>query len=84
MGDIPKQLIFNWDHTAIQTVSCSWTFDKKGIKRIEVTRLDNKRQIAVVVCGTLSGEVLLMQLIYQAGEDISLPAQSRISKWMAY
>ena len=64
MEDIPKEMIINWDHTGINTVpTSSWTMDKKGAKQIEITGLDDKRQITVVVCGTLSGEVLPFQLI---------------------
>jgi hypothetical protein len=41
MEDIPNELIFNWNNTAIQIVPCSsWTFDKKGSKKVEVTGLD--------------------------------------------
>ena len=55
MEDIPDSLIFNWDHTGIQIVPCSsWTYEKKGAKKVEVTGLDEKRQITAVVCGSLS------------------------------
>ncbi len=74
MEDIPNELIFNWDHTGVQIVpSSSWTYDKKGSKKVEVTGLDDKRQITAVVCGTLSGEVLPMQLIYTGKTSACLP-----------
>ena len=58
----------------MQIVPCSsWMYDKKGSKKVEVTSLDDKRQITAVVCGTLSGEVLPMQLIYKGKTSACLP-----------
>ena len=37
MEDIPKDLLINWDQTAMKIVpSSSWTMEKYGIKRVEI------------------------------------------------
>ena len=74
MEDIPQEMILNWDHTAVSIVpGSSWTFEMRGKKRVEITGLDDKRQITAVVCGTLSGETLPLQLIYQGKTSACLP-----------
>ena len=51
--EIPPQLVINWDHTAIKIVpSSSWTMEKKGVKRIEIVAIDDKRQITAVLACT--------------------------------
>ena len=66
MKDIPPKLILNWDQTGLNIVpSSSWTMAKKGSKRVELTGIDNKRQITAVFCGSLTGDLLPIQLIYQ-------------------
>ena len=65
MEEIPPQLIFNWDQTGLNLVPvASWTMELKGSKRVEIKGLDDKRQITGVFCGTLVGEFLPIQLIY--------------------
>ena len=57
MEDIPQEMILNWDDTTVSIVpGSSWTFEIRGIKRVEITGLDDKRQITAVVCSTLRGE----------------------------
>ena len=74
MEDIPQEMILNWDHTAVSIVpGSSWTIEMRGKKRVEITGLDDKRQITAVVCGTLSGETLPLQLIYQGKTSACLP-----------
>ena len=64
--DIPLDLIFNWDQTGLNYVPVSnWTMEKEGAKRVEIKGLDDKRQITAVFGGTLTGEFLPMQLVYQ-------------------
>ena len=59
MEDIPRELIFNWDHTGISIVpGLSWTMELKGSKRVEVVGINNKRQITAVFCGTAKGHFL--------------------------
>ena len=44
MEDIPNELIVNWDQTAMKLVpSGSWTMEKKGTKRVEISAVDDKR-----------------------------------------
>ena len=44
MEDIPPELILNWDQTGINLVpASSWTMDKKGSKRVEITGVNDKR-----------------------------------------
>ena len=64
--DIPLDLIFNWDQTGLNYVPVfNWTMEKEGAKRVEIKGLDDKRQITAVFGGTLTGEFLPMQLVYQ-------------------
>lgn len=74
MEDIPKDLIINWDQTAMKIVpSSSWTMEKKGTKRVEIVAADDKRQITAVFACSLSGTFLPMQIIYQGTTPRCLP-----------
>ena len=45
MEDIPKELLINWNQTAMKIVpSSSWMMEKRGTKRVEITAIDDKRQ----------------------------------------
>lgn len=64
--DVPPSLIINWDHTATKIVpSSQWTMERKGMKRVEIAAVDDKRQITAIFACTLAGKFLPMQLIYQ-------------------
>jgi len=66
LDDVPPELIFNWDQTAILLVpSAQWTMDKKGRKRVPIAGHNDKRQVTAVMCGSLTGEVLPIQMIYE-------------------
>ena len=66
LNEVPPDLIFNWDQTAISLVpSSQWTLDKKGNKRVAIVGHCNKRQITAVMCAALTGEVLPVQLVYE-------------------
>ena len=72
MEDVPPELVLNWDQTGIHLVPAStWTMDKEGSKRVEISGANDKRQITAVFCGTLTGDFLPLQLIY--GQDCTLP-----------
>ena len=72
--EIPKDLILNWDQTGINYVPVSqWTMEKKGSKRVEVIGLGDKRQITAVFAGTLAGDFLPVQLVYQGKTTKCLP-----------
>ena len=74
LEEIPKDLILNWDHTGLKIVpTSSWTMEEKGRKHVEIVVLDDKRQITAVACGTLDGNFLPMQLIYQGTTSACLP-----------
>ncbi|SMN02226.1 hypothetical protein SPONN_625 [uncultured Candidatus Thioglobus sp.] len=82
MEDVPPELIFNWDHTGISIVpGSSWTMELKGSKRVEIIGIDDKRQITAVFCGTLAGEFLPLQLIYQGKTKASLPSHKFPDDW---
>ena len=61
--EIPDDLISNWDHTGINIIpGTAWS---KGLQHEVLLALDDKWQITAVVCGSLTGNLLLFQLIYQ-------------------
>ena len=66
MEDIPPSLVINWNHTAAKIVlSSQWTMERKGMKRMEIAAVDDKRQITAIFACMLSGKLLPIQLIYQ-------------------
>ena len=66
MEEIPAELILNWDQTGVKIVpSSAWTMDAEGSKRVEVAGVNDKRLITAVFCGSLAGDFLLVQVIYQ-------------------
>ena len=43
LANIPRDLILNWDQTALKIVPVnSWTMEKKGSKRVELIAIDDK------------------------------------------
>ena len=65
MENILPELIMNWDQTGIKLVpSSNWTMEKMGTQRLEIIWVNNKCQITAMFCGTLSGDILPIQLIY--------------------
>ena len=82
MDEIPNELIINWDQTAINYVpSGSWTMAKAGSQRVEIVANDDKRQITAVFAGTLTGDFLPPQLIYQGTTNRCLPKVSFPGDW---
>ena len=80
---IPDKLIFNWDNTPINIVPGSQrTITQKGSKIIELIGLGDKCQIAAVVCGTLSGDFLPLQLIYAGKTKACLPNANFPKDWL--
>ena len=45
----------------------------KGSKRVEIVGISDKRQITAVVCGSMAGELLPFQIIYQGKTNACLP-----------
>ena len=66
MEEIPSELILNWDQTGIKIVpSNTWTMEKQGTKRVDIAGANDKRQTTAVLCGSLVGDFLPIQVIYQ-------------------
>ena len=82
MEEVPDDLIINWDQTGIHYVPVSnWTMQQEGSKRVEITGLDDKRQITAVFAGTAKGDFLPPQLIYQGKTPKCLPSVSFPPDW---
>ena len=82
LEDIPNQLILNWDHIGINLVpTSSWTMEEKGRKQVEIVALDDKRQLTAA-CGTLHGDMLPFQFIYQGKTAACLPKISFPHGWL--
>ena len=74
MEEIPSDLVINWDQIGMHLVpSGSWTMEKRGTKRVEISALDDKRQITAVFGCSLSGNFLPVQLIYAGTTSKCLP-----------
>ena len=59
----------------------SWTMAKEGSKRVEIIGIDDKRQITAVFGGTLAGDFLPPQLIYQGKTTKYLPSVDSPQDW---
>ena len=82
MEEIPPELIWNWDQTKIKLVPLSnWTMEQKGAQRVEIVGINDKRQITAVFCGTLTGDFLPIQLIYQGKSPHCHPRYNFPLEW---
>jgi hypothetical protein len=82
MEDIPPELVLNWDQTGIHLVPAStWTMDREGSKRVEISGANDKRQITAVFCGSLTGDFLPLQLIYKGKSPRCHPQFQFPSDW---
>ena len=82
MEEIPPELILNWDQTGLKIVpSSSWTMDQRGVNRVEMIGVDNKRQITAVFCGTMVGDTLPIQFIYTGKTDHCHPKFNFPPEW---
>ena len=74
MEEIPHDLIINWDQNGINYVPVSqWTMAKEGSKRVEIVGVNDNRQITAVFAGSLAGDFLPVQLVYQGKTKKCLP-----------
>jgi hypothetical protein len=72
---IPSELIINWDQTGISVVPASqWTQEEKGVSRVEIAGLGDKRQTTATVAGTLSGALLPFQVLYEGKTERCHPS----------
>lgn len=46
---------------------------KQGSEKVKIAGVDDKRQISVVLAGSLTGELLSLQLVYQGKTKQCLP-----------
>ena len=82
MDDILPELILNWDQTGIHLVPAStWTMDREGSSRVEISGANDKRQITAVFCGSLTGDFLPLQLIYKGKTQRCHPCYTFPSDW---
>ena len=82
MEGIPPELVLNWDQTGIKIVpASSWTMDKQGSKRVEITGSGDKRLITMVLCGSLTGDFLPPQVIYKGKTNRCHPHFKFPSDW---
>ena len=66
MNDIPDELIFNWDQTALPLVPTGqWTMHPAGGTVVPNAHSDDKRNITAVLAATMAGECLPPQVIYK-------------------
>ena len=80
--EVPPELILNWDQTGINVVpSSGWTMEQRGATWIEVTGVDDKRQITAVLCGSLTGDFLPLKLVYGGKNDCCNPRSKLPSDW---
>ena len=70
---IPPELILNADQTPSSYVSVGWmTMAETNSESVAIKELTDKRNI-ILTFATLSGEFLLLQIIYQGKTKASLP-----------
>lgn len=66
MAEIPHNLIINLDQTGMKLVPAGdWTMAPLVSKRVEIAGLGDKRQITATFAGSLDGNFLPMQVLYQ-------------------
>ncbi len=85
MKEITPAMILNWDQTGIHLVPSSlWTMEKQGSKRVEMVGSNDKRIITAVLCGSLIGDFLPIQLILKGKRDdvthVAIPLHTLIRK----
>ena len=82
MDEIPADSIINSDQTGLQFVPVSErTVEAEGTKRVEVAGKDIKRQLTAVLGGSMAGEFLPPQLIYQGKTSRCLPYVDIPDEW---
>ena len=82
MDEIPPELVLNFDQTGLNDVPIShWNMHKEGVKRVEVVAKDDKRQLTAVFAGSMSGDCLPAQLIYEGKTDRCFPHYQFPSTW---
>lgn len=63
---IPPELVINWDQAGVKLIpSQNWTMEQQESSRMEIAGINDKRQITLTLAGSMSGEFLPLQLLYQ-------------------
>ena len=82
MEEICQEMIVNWDQTGINYVPVSsWTMEKEGPRRVELIGKEDKRQITVLFAGSMHGDLLPLQVIYQGKSARCLPTYNFPENW---
>ena len=82
LDEIPPALIINWDQTGINYVPVSsWTMEVEDSKKVELVGKDEKRQITVVIAGSMVRDFLPPQLVYQGKTTRCLPQVKFPESW---
>ena len=82
LEEIPPDLIINLDQTGINYVPVgSWTMEKEGARRVELAGKDDKRQLTAVFGGSMAGDFLPPQLIYQGKIQRYIPKVDFPDDW---
>lgn len=82
LEDVPNEMILNWDQTAIKYIPVSnWTMATEGSKRVELIGQDDKRQITATFAGTLAGDFLPIELVYEGKTSKCHPSVSFPEGW---
>ena len=84
LEEIPHTLIINWDQTAIHYIppyASSWTMEVEGSKRVDLGGKDDKRQITACFAGTMTGDFLPTQLVYEGKTSCCLPKVDFPNDW---
>ena len=80
MEEIPAELILNGDQTGIKIVPSS-TLDAQGSRRVEAVGVNDKCLITAVFCGSLTGDFLPIQVIYQGSTNRCHPRYQFPPDW---
>ena len=60
----------------------SWIMEKEGQKRVQITGIDDKRQITAVFAATKTGSFLPIQVIYKGKTKKCLPSVDFPEDWL--
>ena len=82
MDEIPAYLTINFDQACLNLVPVSeWTMEVQGARRVEVVGKEDKKQVTAVFGGSLDGDFLPPQVIYQGKTPCCFPHFEFPEKW---
>lgn len=67
MYNIPPCLVINIDQIGVHLVPTGGdqTWERKGVKHIQVLRIEDKKQITTIVSTLADGSILPLQVVFQ-------------------